>query len=334
MLSAYNLGNQRCRKYLPAVHSPSGEAEPHRWRDRDSCEAAPRGARGPACGPRVGEASQCSQSRLWFSWRKEGRERLFCLFAHTCVPVASFPLVLISFLSLLRLSSHQLSSLKQQPVLTPRFSREGSAWRRIGWDRCASRAVLWAETLGGRTCIQVMQVRSVSMVADSGGWSPGSRGCPIPWLQACFLHHQTQQSLSCFHRLYPRPHPTVTSLFCSFPAFKHSCDHPGATPRIQDPLSYVKVGRLGISTPLLSPFPAAPGSLHAGWDSWGIFLKFCLPAPSTPTFISKWQNLRFSWVTVRSKGICFHFWDNMCRDNSVIFTHLVFTPCRLHYTYL
>lgn len=139
MLSAYNLGNQRCRKYLPAVHSPSGEAEPHRWRDRDSCEAAPRGARGPACGPLVGAASQCSLSRLWYSWRKEGRERLFCSFAHTCVPVASFPLVLISFLSLLRLSSHQLSSFKQQPVLTPRFSREGSAQRHIEWDQCASR---------------------------------------------------------------------------------------------------------------------------------------------------------------------------------------------------
>ena len=56
MLSAYNLGNQRCRKYLPAVHSPSGEEKPHRWSDRDSCEAAPRGAQRLAGGPRVGAA--------------------------------------------------------------------------------------------------------------------------------------------------------------------------------------------------------------------------------------------------------------------------------------
>ena len=147
---------------------------------------------------------------------------------------------------------------------------------------CAPSCRLWEEG----ACIQVTQVRPVSMVAESGGWSPGSRGCPAPGSRPA-SSTTSQQPLSCSHRLCPGPHPTVAPLFCSFPAFKGSSDHPGATLRVQDPLPYVKVGKLGISTPLLSPFPAAPGSLHAGWDSWGIFLKFCLPAPSTPTLASK-----------------------------------------------
>lgn len=137
------------------------------------------------------------------------------------MPVASFRLILVSF----HVSSHQFGSLKQHPVLTPQLLSgglcpESHRMRSVCRQGCGPSWRPWDEG----ACIQVTQVRSVSMVAERGGWSPGSGGCPTPRLQACFLHPQSQQSLSCFHHLCPPPlpHPTITSLFCSFPAFKRA----------------------------------------------------------------------------------------------------------------
>lgn len=91
----------------------------------------------------------------------------------------------------------------------------------------------------------------------------------------------SQQSLSCFHCLYPLTPPHRLCLFCLFPAFKWAPVTTLEPPRESRILPYVKVGKLGISTPLLSlPFPAAPGSLHASGTLGGYFK--ILPPSSPP----------------------------------------------------
>lgn len=77
MLSAYNLGNQRCKKYLPAVHSPSGEERlPGGEVTGTAVRRAPRGAQRLAGGPRVGGIVGLLSRLVFLGERRVGKALL------------------------------------------------------------------------------------------------------------------------------------------------------------------------------------------------------------------------------------------------------------------
>ena len=89
--------------------------------------------------------------------------------------------------------SHRMSSMCRQGC--------APSWRR------------WAEG----ACIQVTQVRSMSMAAEGGGWSPGSRRCPTPRSRPASSIVRVSSPPPVFPICAPHPCPNPPSHLSSAP---------------------------------------------------------------------------------------------------------------------
>lgn len=168
---------------------------------------------------------------------------------------------------------------------------------------------------------------------------------PLPLPLTSFLWPLWQISTDLAAESYPSPCPPGSErqeprrasplrILCGAPPRSNSEHERGCAPGWRPPRVRFQVRLPGTLTPPQSPLPAAPRLEFGGWESWGLSLEFCLAAPLHTHINSKMTKFKVLLSGCLRRRDLFPFLKQYVPGSSAVFTHLVFTPRRLHYAYL